>query len=617
VSYALLALDTDHIKGYVFGTSRLKEIRGASSRIDHLNRIRMNEIAEKRAGEDGFTARKIFAYGGSGLFLIISGQDQAREQAEELGREIQQLYHKKTGGGASISYAVQPIPYSGPEDIMEVEKLDGDVTMQDVLKLLGWRLRLAKDSPHMDQSQDSVRADDSEQDEDQEEQSEQDEFWEDDGEEDETQEEQSQQNGARKTENTFVLAVPSHALLRHCKACGVNYAEDIQPHLDSPGEQEGPLCCACIEKRVENKTIKKWMEDRAFKASDSERTLWGRILRALYGSRLASLSSIPDLPEDFETIGYSSGSKNYLGLIYADANGMGKAMADKTTLKAVEKFAKQVDDAVFEAMGAALKAHFPLDGAIFPFDVLLVGGDDIVIVIPAQKALQVAYRLAESFQKCDGMQSYTLSVGVVLAPVKYPFNLQYQLVNEVIKAAKMGGANHNASGSTAQEESYINFVAVTGNTSLNYGKVYAGMTRIPEKQEGDGFFATMRPYPLQQFDWLIKQVQAGNKRGLGRTKLHQLREAILKLNRTTTILESLMILGNWRKSGKKEGETDAEFIKKMVNEYDKRDDQAKRQETLFPWYLDGEKSTETMRAYCTPLLDFVELYDFVTLQEVR
>jgi hypothetical protein len=614
VSYALLALDTDHIKGYVFGTSKLKEIRGASSRIDYLNRTRMNEKAHEIAKENGFKAREIFAYGGSALFLIEANQGQVEERAEDLGRTIQQLYRGSTGGGASISYAVQPIPYTGPEDIMEVENLEGDVTMQNVLKLLGWRLRLAKDSPRMGQSQqDSVRADDGAEDE----QSEQEDAWEEDdagdeqSQQDDTPQDQSQQDGARKVADTFVLAVPSHALLRHCEACGVNYAEDMLPDPESPSEQQELLCYACIAKRKEDRTVKNRMKERALEELNSDRTLWGRILRTLYGSKLASLSSIPKRPEDFDAIGNPSSSKNYLGLIYADANGMGKAMADKENLRAVEKFARQVDNAVFEAMGTALKEHFSLDVETFPFDILLVGGDDIVMVTPAQKAIQVAHRLAERFQEI--MPPHTLSVGVVLAPVKYPFNLQYQLVNEVIKAAKMGDAAYDASTGSSHEESYINFVAVTGNTSLNYAKVYAGMTNIPEGHEGDGFFATMRPYPLLRFGWLIKQLQEGNRRGLGRTKLHQLREAILKKNRTTTILESLMILGNWRKSGKREGETDAEFIKNMVNEYDKREDQVKRQETLFPWYLDRKKSTAKMDAYSTPLLDFVELYDFVLL----
>src|SRR5579883_487790 len=47
VGKSLIAFDTDHIKGYVFGTDRLKEIRGASSRLDYLNRITMKALGDQ------------------------------------------------------------------------------------------------------------------------------------------------------------------------------------------------------------------------------------------------------------------------------------------------------------------------------------------------------------------------------------------------------------------------------------------------------------------------------------------------------------------------------------------------------------------------------------------
>jgi hypothetical protein len=45
VGLSLVALDTNHIKGYVFATDKLKEIRGASSILDRLNRRAMRKLA--------------------------------------------------------------------------------------------------------------------------------------------------------------------------------------------------------------------------------------------------------------------------------------------------------------------------------------------------------------------------------------------------------------------------------------------------------------------------------------------------------------------------------------------------------------------------------------------
>src|SRR5487761_1722172 len=137
VSRSLIAFDTDHIKGYVFGTNKLKEIRGASSILDKLNRVETVEVAKS------FDAETIYAHGGSALFIVDS------QRAEALGKAVQRLYHERTGGGASITYAVQDIPGDDSQPIMAAWQLPGNVSMANMLTLLRLRLQVAKDSPHM------------------------------------------------------------------------------------------------------------------------------------------------------------------------------------------------------------------------------------------------------------------------------------------------------------------------------------------------------------------------------------------------------------------------------------------------------------------------------------
>src|SRR2546430_5988649 len=89
VGLSLVAFDTNHIKSYVFGTDRLKEIRGASSLLDRLNRDVMPKLAESHDGT------KIYVNGGSGLFLIDSAK------ALDFGSQVQREYQRLTAGGAS------------------------------------------------------------------------------------------------------------------------------------------------------------------------------------------------------------------------------------------------------------------------------------------------------------------------------------------------------------------------------------------------------------------------------------------------------------------------------------------------------------------------------------
>jgi len=561
VSCSLLALDTDHIKRFVFGTNKLKEIRGASSRLDRLNRERTTALATSRE----YGARTIYAYGGSALFLLDS------TKAEPLGRAIQRLYHEGTGGGASITYAIEPVPFHGtPQQIMQARKLDGAVTMQQILRLLRARLKLAKDTLQMRSGLSEMV---------------------------------QEHHGA-------VLALPSCVFFYPCNSCGVHYA---MRRRSDPDEPDGLFCQICTNKREEDALAKR-IPQNGSSGTMPQNTLWGRILQTLQTP--ADLQNplynkpyiVPDQvsrPRDFHDLGTFTGGKGHIGLIYADANGMGVAMDEMETLEDISTFASQVDQAVFAAMGDALRCHLPARKELLPFDVLLVGGDDIVLMTPAARTLQVAATLAERFEFYL-QRRHTLSVGVVLAPVAYPFELQRILAEETLTAAKKAGARKKEPGQTGPEQSHINFVVVTGNTSLGYAKVYERLHN--QKSNREEYFATLRPYTLSEFQWLLTQLQLGNQKRLGRTKLHQLREAILNIDRSTaaTILEALALLRNW-------GREERAFLKDMVRHYDRRETAFQHhQGTLFPWGLDGLRSNEKHQVYVTPLLDFIELYDFVS-----
>src|SRR6266704_2700963 len=128
VGKSLVAMDTDHIKKYVFATDKLKEIRGASSILDRLNREAMDNIVH--AVDPG--AKKIYANGGSGLFLVAS------DKVDEIRQHIHYEYYRQTVGGATVTFAMQEIP----DSIKDPDHED----IGDVLELLRYRLREAKDA---------------------------------------------------------------------------------------------------------------------------------------------------------------------------------------------------------------------------------------------------------------------------------------------------------------------------------------------------------------------------------------------------------------------------------------------------------------------------------------
>ncbi len=281
MSQSLIAFDTDHIKGYVFGTNRLKEIRGASSLLDKLNREETVKIA------NAFGASKIYANGGSALFIVDT------KHAEALGTAAQRLYHEETGGGASITYAIQAIPDSDTQDVMTARKLNGNITMADVLKLLRLRLRLAKDSLQMHMLPGDATPQD---------------------------------------DVLGHISLPSHSLLCTCESCGIAYAEGLEPDPDDPIDGERRYCRVCIGKRREAKNVKNDLSSTR-KTPLLVRTLWNRILQSLGNDYLSPSLPLPQLPKDFNVFRDFSHGKEYLGLIYADANSMGKAFEKLETLR--------------------------------------------------------------------------------------------------------------------------------------------------------------------------------------------------------------------------------------------------------------------------------------------
>ena len=539
---SLVALDTDHIKQYVFATDKLKEIRGASSILDRLNREAMKAIAFRVSPD----AKEVYANGGSGLFLVDS------DKAHQFGQGVQQAYSKHSKGGASITYAVQELP----DNIFEQGTDFPESDIKDELDMMRLLLREAKVRP------------------------------------------------------STLLTLPSHPLMRPCDACGVEYAVDKSEDED---EQDALYCAICLEKRWEDRDVKLSIDDYVDKKplKHQESPLWSEVIHILreIGYNLPMGTQRPNDFNDFRNFG---SSKDYIALIYADGNSMGVNSENQKKLRDLRDFAEEVDKAIYKAVCDAIKAYLPVwEGKnsesgktekLFPFDLLLLGGDDVVMVTPASNAMDVACTIAERFYKHTG-NKYTLSIGIVLAPIKYPFGLLQDLAESTLKYAKKEGAKRKSK--SDYKDTFINFMTVTGSTSLDFNKVYKSLHTRDNKDVS--FYATLRPYTVEEMRQLLHTIREGRKKALGRTKLHQVREAVLKMNLTTSVGEGVAILRNWR-------EKQREFVMQHVftvgNRYQEAYRNPDKPDTLFPrvtfpWFADGPKR------YRTSLLDFVELYDFV------
>ena len=550
---SLVLLDTSHIHDYVYETNRLQEIRGASAILDRLNRTTMRDITRRKE----YDGQKVFANGGAGLF-IIEGDG---ERAEAYGLHIQREYHNKSRGGASVTFAVQELPDGK-------DAWTGDTRLERNLL----RYKLAKN----------------------------------------------------KSEAPACVSLPSHPFLRPCSACGTRYAEGLDSsERDDPASQGNLYCRVCLEKRYIDARIKKGIERIIEKTGGEKPFAWERVIDGLTDEYRDHIPTDTERPSDFNELRGISGGKDYLALIYADGNGMGQLLDGLKTLTEVQKTAETIDNAIFAAMSAAVSKHLKVveqEGSTprFPFDMLLMGGDDAMIVTPAPQALDVACTLAKTFHEKTQRHGpngagWTLSIGVVFAPVKYPFGLLYDLAAETLRYAKHEGMKRRHPHSNYGEDTFINFMSVTGSTSLSFEKIYKSLHKksMAERGRDVGLYATLRPYTVEELEALLAAIREGRRLGLGRTKLHQVREAVLKMNLTTSVYEGMALLNSWRQEQR---DFVMQHVYKLGNHFQQTHREAGRPGTdfprvTFPWFADGDK------AYRTSLLDFTELYDFVAQEE--
>lgn len=131
---ALVSADTDQVKGYVYESAKIPEVRGASALLEDLNKEGAVRVLQERLG---IPAAWII-YAGGGSFLIVT----AARLAEETVNDITALYPATTLT-ATITAVQQPVP------LPDLQAALGKLTHE-----LGRRLKVAKlqkrTAPHFD-----------------------------------------------------------------------------------------------------------------------------------------------------------------------------------------------------------------------------------------------------------------------------------------------------------------------------------------------------------------------------------------------------------------------------------------------------------------------------------
>ncbi|HRC85239.1 MAG TPA: hypothetical protein PK413_06505 [Thermoanaerobaculia bacterium] len=228
----------------------------------------------------------------------------------------------------------------------------------------------------------------------------------------------------RKRQPTTARALASFPFLKRCESCAREEADVLHGFGDDEGERWiGPSCWAKRQMHVQLQRLQKTGRCPGLKVVGVGETLLPSL--PLDDMRLAAL------PKTFQELA----GDDDLGLVVADGNGLGE-MFQGCSLKEYEDLSERVDRALKEALGAALLQAFGADRKSWRAQVLICGGDDLVVALPARKALGFARELIAAFRVPHRGKVAGMAAGVVFAKPGFPFRTAHELAEELLRGAK-------------------------------------------------------------------------------------------------------------------------------------------------------------------------------------
>ncbi len=340
----------------------------------------------------------------------------------------------------------------------------------------------------------------------------------------------------------------------------------------------------------------------------------------------------PDGPNDLNDIAKASDPDSYIAFIYADGNNMGAYLENIETPAQYRQFSERVFVAMQAAAFKALEKLEPIkvedeEGKryVFPFEIVSIGGDDLLIIVPGSKAFEVVKSIGENFDnvfqsktrftgtdnlsksqrynakgwasKQDKQPEFSMSLGFVIAEAHTPIAFLEHLADRLLKSAKSKAKtlikeDVGYRGGTVDFLVLKSISMITSNLSDFRKKFY--MTDTENS-------LTMRPFTLHELEGFIKTIEDFKKGKFPRSQLYQLRES-LKLGRATSTLDYLYFRSR----------LDSEDGKRLQNQIEHYWRSASdKNNNSGPWYAIPQQSEKDKICYETLLFDLIEAYDFI------
>ena len=344
-------------------------------------------------------------------------------------------------------------------------------------------------------------------------------------------------------------------------------------------------------------------------------------------------------------------SDGFAAYIYADGNNMGAYIRDQIkTPEHYQQFSQDVFEATEQSVYwalAHLHPHYYSPDAkssrdnkspvwIHPFEIITIGGDDVLLIVPANAALEVAKAIGDKFEEilaqtgrydlapgatkdsaaCHRYRPSTalpsksqlsISSGVLITSENTPIYYADKLVSQLLKSAKKKAKTLKDKGYSGGTVDFLTLKAVTMISSNIEAFRQEGLTvrfqdrESPQREQWLKLYAA--PYTLHELGGLIETVRAVKRAKFPRSQLYQIR-SLLERGRRTAIL-------NYRYFRVRLSQADQ---RPLIEDFEAAwCEAATNNGNLAPWL--PPICTENRTIYATLWREMVELYPFILLPE--
>lgn len=621
----LVSIETVKIKDFIFSTNKLKLIRGASYLLDYMNQVEVPRILKKYGLE----------YKTHELVNKIYNINDDKEFLEKVDEEIDKTIDKRILyiGAGNAKFLV--------EDKDKAEKICKEI--KEVYKALAPSAKVVAEYYEIKENEKIWTAID----------------------------ELAQKTAEKKSEGFPMLNIDLPFAVK-CDLSGTEPAvvslknlkddlENIEIHRSGEGSDNDKQVedTKTAIRNVIKKDNMKISEESAVKIKYSNKMIKDDVNEIGFYSIIKKALNY-DIHLNTEIDDYSIGD-SFIGFVYSDGDGLGDFLknvkkvytTEEEYLKFMRKFSvildrntkyvlKEVIKKIYNDKKFVKKKPILKDGKpkyeisndkeeevkkSIIGEFLIVGGDDVCAVFPADLAIEISYEFQKQFEEKmkkfteienqknekKNPENITSSCGVVIAKNKTPMFQLFEQGLKLQKSAKAKRYQENKNREGEVRTGYIDFQVIGNEGNVNikeYRKKWYNKFDKEDKNKGK-LHVSRRPYSIsgleneeykdvsESIDKLIDQVKKLKTKNFPNTKIRYIYD--LKKDDTKTdnekIMESINILS-------KMSTEEIQVLNELWGIKDKMN-----------LSFDNENKDEKFKEFFDNIFDVLEIYDFIQKDE--